>query len=386
MERFRPDNWYELWLRPFLMLDPGSGVYFEFPAPDLRFAVLLVFVCVVLLSKRWAALPEVTRRVLIGLLVTMWCWSYVSGNGRYFLPGLLLVGPLTISLLTAMKVSTVMRWALMGFVLFGQIAVVSVMYVPNPLVNLKWIDKDPVGLPDSPLRNKPAVFTVVGGNSFSALVPHFHPDSRWISLLGHYSVSSDGVQHERLIDALAGRLEKYVVADGARESPEKRAEAAVQLRDWLNIRLAQHGLRLADEPCQFLEREDSSKRAKAGTISLEEAGRWFCRFETAPDASVREKIRTVPQLHRDAFAVIERICPRFFPPRSGQDFRGDGVSFRVYPGADTQLRARDDGSVAYRYQLALNPTLVGRADQVVAGAATINCKKLEGRYQLPWNR
>jgi hypothetical protein len=243
MERFRPDNWYELWLRPFLMLDPGSGVYFEFPAPDLRFAALLLIAAVILLSGRWRVLPQVTRRVLIGLLITLLCWSYLSGNGRYFLPGLLLVGPLTIALLMAIKITSAMRWALVALVLFGQISVVAAMYVPNPLANLKWIGDDPVGLPDSPLRTEPAVFTVVGGNSFSALVPNFHPDSRWVSLLGHYSISQNGIEHQRLMDALASPLRKYLIADGAREQPEKRAEAAVQLRAWLNARLAPHGMR-----------------------------------------------------------------------------------------------------------------------------------------------
>lgn len=368
------------------MLDPGSGVYFEFPAPDLRFFALLVFAVAVVASKRWGELPQVTRRMLIGLLVTMWCWIYLSGNGRYFLPGLLLVGPLTIALLMAMKVSKSMRWTLIGFVLVGQIAVVSTMYVPSPLANLKWIDTDPIGLPDSPLRSEPAVFTVVGGNAHSALVPGFHPESRWIALMGYFSVSPTGIQHERLLEALASTRKKYVVADGAREPPEKRAEAMVQLRAWLGTLLAPRGLKLADESCVFLERKTHASSVLPAAISLEEPGWWFCRFEEQPDPSVRMSAPAVPQLHQDAFAAIERMCPRFFPPKEGQDFRAEGVSFRVYPGADTQLRARDNGNVAYRYKLALNPTLVGRAEQIVAGKATMNCNKLDGRYQLPWNR
>lgn len=386
MERFRPDNWYELWLRPFLMLDPGSGVYFEFPAPDLRFTALIVLALLLLLTRRWSVLSPLTRRMTVGLLVTMWAWSYVSGNGRYFLPGLLFVGPLIVALIAATKVTRSMRWTLLGFVLVGQAAVVATMYVPSPLANLKWIDTNVLGLPDSPLRNEPAVFTAVGGNSQSALATRFHPESRWIALMGHYSVGPVGVEHDRLLDAVASSMKKYVIAEGAREPPEKREKAAQELRTWLTRLLAAKGLKLVDEPCQFLERRLNAARPSNGLINLEEPGRWFCRFETEADRTVHTSAATVPQLHRDAFTVVERMCPRFFPPAGGQDYRGDGVSFRVYPGTDTQLRARDDGSVAYRYQLTLNATFVGTTTQILAGTASISCDKLDGRYQLPWNR
>jgi len=385
MERFRPDNWYELWLRPLLMLDPGRGVYFEFPAPDLRFFALVALTLLLLVSGGWSRLAPVARRILVALFITMWCWSYVSGNGRYFLPGLLLVGPLVVALLSAIKLTRSMRWTLLGLIVVGQVAVVGIMYVANPLANLKWVDANPLGLPDSALRNEPAVFTVAGSNSHSSLMPWFHPQSRWIALLGNYSALPHSAERERVNEALASSLKKYVVADGAREAPAKREAAMVQLRAWLDTMLSQHDLRLSDEPCEFLARDPDGARSRPDAIDLEQAGRWFCRFEVSPPGTLRANAPTVPPLHRRAFETVERVCPRFFPPGHGLDRRGDGVSFRVYPGADTQLRVKD-GRVAYRYQLTLNPTVVGLVDEVAAGTATLNCNKLDGRYELPWNR
>ena len=159
----------------------------------------------------------------------------------------------------------------------------------------------------------------------------------------------------------------------------------VQLRAWLDTMLSQHDLRLSDEPCEFLARDPDGARSRPDAIDLEQAGRWFCRFEVSPPGTLRANAPTVPPLHRRAFETVERVCPRFFPPGHGLDRRGDGVSFRVYPGADTQLRVKD-GRVAYRYQLTLNPTVVGLVDEVAAGTATLNCNKLDGRYELPWNR
>ena len=386
MERFRPDNWWELWLRPLLMLDPGGGVYVEFPAPDLRFVVLLVFAGIVALSKRWRELVPGTRRALIGLFITMWCWTYISGNGRYFLPGLLLVGPLTIALLAALKVSTLMRWTLVGFVVVGQIVIVTVMYVANPMANLTWDDLDPIGLPASPLRAEPAVFTVVGGNAYAALVPRFHPDSQWVSFLGHYLIPPRSVEYERLTQVLASPKKKYVVVDASRSSSDKAAEEMSQLLAALNSMLAKHDLRLREEPCQFLGRKSNAAHARPSSIDLGQLGLWFCRFEPEPNPVARVLPADLSPLQRDAFASVERSCPRFFTPNGGQDFRGEGVSVRMYSGTDTQLIARDNGKVAYRYQLALNTTPIGQVDEVVSGAKTVNCDKLVGRYELPWKR
>ncbi|TAG65733.1 MAG: hypothetical protein EAZ24_16605 [Burkholderiales bacterium] len=368
------------------MLDPGRGVYFEFPAPDLRLSALLMLMVVVLVSKRWSALTRAAKWMIVGFLVTLWSWSYISGNGRYFLPGLVLVGPLAIALAIAIKVTTAMRWAVVGFVLIGQFSVVTAMYVPNPLTNLKWTTGNVVGLPESFLRNEPAVFTVIGGNSHSALVPSFHPESRWIALLGNYTPPVGSSEQKRVQEALASSLKKYVIADGALEPLEKRAEAHLQLRSWLNTRLRPLGLGLSEEPCHFLARAELQTSRQPTPINLETPGRWICRFETARLSIVNEKTYEVPKVHRAAFDTIEAMCPRFFPPGGGQDHRGDGVSFRVYPGSDTQLRARDNGVIVYRYQQALNPTLIGPVEKVAAGDATMNCKKLDGRYQLPWNR
>jgi len=217
------------------------------------------------------------------------------------------------------------------------------------------------------------------------MVPWFHPESRWLSLMGNYSVPSQGVERERLNHALASPLKKFVVADGAREAPAKREAAMRQLRTWLSTMLAQHDLRLSDEPCEFLARDPDAANLRPGAIDLEQAGRWFCRFEVAPPGTLRVSAPVVPELHRRAFETVERLCPRFFPPGQGIDRGGDGVSFRVYPGADTQLRVKQ-GLVAYRYQLTLNPTLIGQVENVAHGNGVVNCDKLDGRYQLPWNR
>jgi hypothetical protein len=46
----------------------------------------------------------------------------------------------------------------------------------------------------------------------------------------------------------------------------------------------------------------------------------------------------------------------------------------------------DSGEVYYKYYRALNPVLVGRAADVLAGRSHLDCAKVRGRSGLPWSR
>src|SRR4029077_16983695 len=96
--RFVPSSLGEFLWRPFAMVDPVYMVHEELRAPDLRYALLLCLICVLVAQRlrRHLARPTVpgaaasplNTRVLaalgLGLTIDWIAWLSVSGNSRYF--------------------------------------------------------------------------------------------------------------------------------------------------------------------------------------------------------------------------------------------------------------------------------------------------------------
>src|SRR4051794_30849491 len=88
------------------MAAPDANVYIEIMAPDFRFAfvlALLAFLGTVALFRRDRPLATSgpARPVVVLLAVVaaaLLPWLATTGNGRYFLAGLLIVGPLCVGL------------------------------------------------------------------------------------------------------------------------------------------------------------------------------------------------------------------------------------------------------------------------------------------------
>ena len=101
------------------MAAPDAGVYAEIIAPDLRFAFALALIGVwVALYRRamWRLSPTL---VLLGFTSLAFAsWLATSGNGRYFIPILLVVGPLCVALAHQMPWSCWMRLSIV-FLMVG---------------------------------------------------------------------------------------------------------------------------------------------------------------------------------------------------------------------------------------------------------------------------
>ena len=113
MIRLMADTWRDAVLRPLAMAAPNSWVYTEIVAPDFRFVLALslavVAVVTVFLKKtstdRWRPVL-----VLFGLTFLSFVpWMATSGNGRYFMPYLLLIGPLCIGLISLLSCTRSMK-------------------------------------------------------------------------------------------------------------------------------------------------------------------------------------------------------------------------------------------------------------------------------------
>lgn len=386
MERFRPDSLLDGLLRPFLLADPSGYVYVEMLAPDFRFAIAATLAIVLLFTRRSIATWSSTQwRVPLALTICFYVWTFASGNGRYFLPGLLLVGPVLILLIRSLPASRSMRFSLVALAAAIQVYSIQDVYQGDPWRVTRWHDGASIAISDSPIRREPGLFLKIGANSYSALTPHFHRDSRWIMLGGHLQRVRGSYERIKLDNAIASGLRAYAFAPMASEVTDSQRQPVPDIRRSMNEVLAVYGFVLSNEICSVVDvtmnpaTPDSDSRL--GTAE----GFWACPITKVGEIAEKSVAGVVlPASHQRIFAQIEQACPRFFPPNVGLDTHIDGVSRRYYQGTDIRLQMWTDGPVAYQYLRSPGFTRIGTEQQVLRREVEIPCRRLVGRYSPPW--
>ena len=385
MLRFKPDGWLEGLLRPFVLADPNGYVYIELQAPDLRFAALAALTLLLLFARRLAAPDaEPAARTLVGVWLIFYVWVFAIGNGRYFVAGLLLAGPLIVALVARAPFTWPMRVTVLAGAVGLQGMVAYQHFHHGAWALAKWSDQGP-GLPlrDTPLRHEPAIFLTTTGISQSILVPQFHPSARWANVAGQVNITPDKPEWVRLQTLLASPLPKYVVLPILRGAATDDAQPTAEVDQMMRMVLAQHGLNRGSQPCEVLPshlRIPGSREAVGGTRPL---AYWFCALEDAPMKGGVAQGADEPW--REVFAAVESACPRYFPPGGGKlVMLGEGAALNQYAESDTRLYIDAAGNVMFRYLRAMNPTRIGSVDEVRRGEFALECEKLPGRYRLPW--
>lgn len=382
MLRFQPDGWLEGLLRPLILADPVGYVYFELPAPDLRFALLALLVPLALAGRRMRArLPAEAWRTVIALVVMLYLWTFTTGNGRYFMAGLMLAGPLLVLLLQRLPATRSMRASLIVGALALQLFMVQQHFSPGHWAWAFWRQGPGLLLAEAP-RLPPSLLITITNQTYSMLVPQFHPDSRWVNLVGQSSLKPGMPEYARFRRALSDGLPTYVVFPAA-PGTAAGAQPGVAFAQMLASSLGPHGLRATMEECRLLPAH-LTMRAPSG-MDASNAPRlafWMCPVaQHAPPATSLPEPRW-----GEVFAQVEQRCPRFFPPGRGQQRESIDFVMRDYPATDTRLYVHDSGVVTFRHTRAINATALGGIEEVRRGDFEIACDKLPGRYVYPWQR
>jgi hypothetical protein len=403
MNRFEPDTWLAALLRPVAMAAPDSYVYVEMMAPDFRWVfVLLLLVLLVTLRRRarggsagavaaaGADAGPATVFVLVAVLAVAFVpWLVTSGNGRYFLAGLLIVGPVCVGLAWRLPVTRSLRLTLAaGMVALQAFAVQqSAPWQAWGLAQWKEAPYFQVDLPPE-AKTEPATYVTMSVISYSLLIPQFHPQSRWINLANAPLPGTNTFNSERTAAFLAQaqgklRLLVPVVPGMVTEGLLPNAEVS----EVIDSQLAPYGLGFArPQACRFLHSRSLASMGLREKTEQQRAqsGFWLCELRrVAPGA----RPSAYGRRYDAVFAALEKQCPRFLPAN------GDGPSLalpagevRSYMQAEMKVYVYDNGEVYYKYYRALNPVLVGKADDLLAGRSRLDCGTIRGRSGMPWDR
>jgi hypothetical protein len=394
MDRFTPDVFLEWLLRPLLMADPSAFMYVEFMAPDLRpaFLITMLFIGAVFGSLR-ARMTAESWRLLVAFWLTLYLWTFVIGNGRYFLSALLLLGPLLMLAWQGLPGTKPFRWMTLALIGGLQAAALANAYKEDVWARSEWVNGPGIDIEESELRHRPAVFIMASVNAYSVLVPRFHPDSRWAQLIGQRDLSPAVREYALVVELLASALPKLLVIPIPGGWSDKVNQPDVELRKFLDLSLIKYGLALNGQPCGVLRSTlprvsgGMATTSKAGEVPKEpERGFWFCpmNYADADRIAALAKPPAASQLS-DVFNAIEQRCPRFFPPGSGVTREFEGLASRWYPSIDMLISVRGDGDVTYKYFRALNHLSIGNVAAIRAGKFAIQCDKPPGRYRMPWS-
>lgn len=406
MIRFMADTWQDAVLRPIAMVAPNGWVYTEIMAPDFRFAFALgisAAVLITLVTRKQKIDGHRSIFILLGLtLLSFALWMATTGNGRYFMPYLILIGPLCLGLIRILPSTRSMK-ASLAILLMGIQG--FALYQNNPWKpfdswqSIPWKEAPYFSLDiDLHAIDTNATYVSVSNMSLSLIAPQFPPSSRWVNLsqFNGSDVSRDSSLYEpiRRIFQSSSSL-KIIQRSAPREMALGTEQPNQKAIEAINLYLHPHRLALKEPTdCNFLASKSLATSTFIGTDeSTQEkerikskAGFWICTLQYPVAAPALKKLTNEGLIAKQVFERMETLCPRFFTP--GQELVGgdSGGYVRSYGTSDSSLIVTRDGNLYFQYARALNPQRIGMVNEVLSPGYIMDCNKFKGRSGLPWER
>jgi hypothetical protein len=338
-------------------------------------------------GRRAVARTAVIPLTIFGAVVFA-LWIATSGNGRYFLPGLILIGPLLVGWLHKASLSRSMRLTLSGLMLVVQGWAVWQTEPWDAWSQTAWMA--PTGFQiatDERARTEPATYVTLTSPTYSIIAPQFSHQARWINLdalQGQRQPADEEKIRSLFSSSPLIRLVTPV------ESPQAQSVSDEALVSAFNRRLQTEGLSIARaSDCRVVL--STSMRPRVPTrlvrehdvIELGPIGFWVCSLNY--EASTARPPSKMPEPLASLVAQIEQACPRFFPPGRGQSTVLQDMTIVNYPSSDMKLYVQNSGEVSYLYYRALNPVRIA-SNGLMRGDTKVWCENIQGRSGIPWTR
>lgn len=397
MIRFLPDTWRDALLRPIAMAAPDAGVYVEVMAPDFRFLFVILLLVVLAGLLAWRRRNITTAFKPTALLLTTTAaafvpWLATTGNGRYFIPFLLAVGPLCLAVVHCLPLTRGFRLTLAaGLVAVQAFAVVD----SNPLrtwglVQWRTAPFFQIDLPRD-MATKPGTYVTLSTISYSLIAPLFPSASRWMNLSEAPSDPEKTLEGRRVHAFLGAGNPLTLLVPSIPGATTGHGLPNAEVVRTINALLAEFRLSIAQpEHCRLLRSGGlaSMQKENAGTATpevLAQIGFWACPLQYSANIPAAKPLAAKTKFDA-VFKKVETLCPRFFRPGEARTTPINGGELRHYRGSDMKVYVLDDGSVLYKYYRTFSPQLIGSAEDVLSGKATMDCSKIRGRSGLPWER
>jgi Glycosyltransferase family 87 len=398
--RFIPDTFAEALWRPFAMLDPMPMVHEEMRSPDLRYAVLVALLAVLLLHWLWRRIAgrptqstnansAISTRVLAALgcgLGADWVmWLSASGNSRYFLPmacvaAVVIVGLLFRLFATRPKVRNYILAAIFG-VQAVQLCWGTQYRWHEVSWGGPWLD---ITVPET-LRTEPSLYLTVGVQSNSFVAPYLARGAGLINFSGGYTLGPKGANGTRisaLIGLYAPHLRVLIRGEKLYEDGEKGEPRRAQV----DITLERFNLRVDTSDCATIAMKDPLSEPVFGLETPTSVAQtpadtlYLVSCHLIPDGA-DHSAQIAQQLAADV--VLDRLedaCPRLFQPRRLLSEHRGRAWARYYANTDLSAWVSDGWVKFYQSQQATFRVFVGRESDWARAPLRISCGRQDGIY------
>ncbi|QGJ17232.1 MULTISPECIES: hypothetical protein [unclassified Polaromonas] len=327
-----------------------------------------------------------------GVAIAFAPWLMTSGNGRYFVAFILVVGPLCLGLVYLLPMTRGFRLTLAACLFAVQSFAV---YESDPLKSwgmIPWREAPyfQIELPQD-MATVPGTYITLSSITYSLMAPLFPEPSSWLNIASAPTDRDRTLEGRRTHAILSARGHLTLLVPSIPEYSTSEGLPDVNAIRSLNLLLADHRLAISDAaPCRLIRSGSIVsmplvEARKKNDKRFDNAGFWACslRYPVAVPAARPE----IEKSRFDAvFDKLESICPRFFRPGEARTKVINGGELRQYSESDMKVYVLDDGAVLYKYLRTFSPQLIGTVDDVMSGKATVACDKIRGRSGLPWER
>jgi hypothetical protein len=378
MTRFEPDTLLQALARPFDMVAPDANVYFEIPAPDVRFAAIVLLAgLALLLWRRLGPGRSATFAMLALLFASAAVWLCTSGNGRYFMPMLVAAGPLAVALICLLPATRMLKASLVVLLVAAQAFVFSQQPPWRSWSLLRWADPPyfDVRLGPQERNGPPTTYASMSLLTHSIIAPQFPASSRWINLVASSGTPRDRAWTDEFLRKAAAEGPLKVVAPSIEWASLPDGRPTAEIVRALNMLVARRNLRIEGSCTHvaspgLLRMAQEEKKVQEG--SPVQLGFWLCPAVYVPGLATSVPEHEPPAAVKKTFARLGELCPGVFPDGETSLARlPDGWSRRY--ASDTRAYVLDNGQVWYHFWRALNPVLVGNTKDLLSGAVRIDC-------------
>lgn len=339
--RFIPTSFAAALWRPFAMIAPVRMLHDEMPAPDLRYALLVVLVVLLVLARWWsrssyrpAAAREADvsaeRPALLALgsafLISWMMWLTLSGNSRYFIPMACVAAVLVVALAGRLLEShpKALTCVVAAIVLAQcyQVHAGAGFRPSYPWGRGRWFDV----LVPRDVASQPALYFSVGMQSNSFVVPYLPAGSGFIDLEGDYVLGPDGANgaHIReLIRRFSPHLRVLVLDSRTHAGRDLDVPRLYNVDDAVEP----FALRVDPNSCSAITALAAPKleiETVGGALPRLPLSDWYVRHlvtcRLMPDAGPQKALAT---RKRAADLVLDRLegaCPALFQPRRSETY------------------------------------------------------------------
>jgi hypothetical protein len=354
--RFVPQDLWAALALPYHLIAPGSMLYAEITAPDLRFAALALAAAALPFAARFgrleraAALRGADWRLLGFFALALVAWVATSANGRYGLVVLLLAGVCLARLVERMLPPGIVRIAL-TVLLVAQFTACFMVSAPRWFIAERWSEHWVPFVPAEQALRQPALYLTVETLSMAAVAPLLHPASSFVNLRGQYSIPPGAPRLEALLARHAGSVRALGRGLRLREDGRPREEVV----EAYDATFRRYGYRIDAHDCYAIDWQPDEQDA------LSRAANWLARQPGSHAAALSLGSCALRPAQRDprdieaerlvsaAFDRIERACPALFRGQTGLTDSLGKEWMRNYPALDARLETQGDSVIFDRY-------------------------------------